>query len=168
MKNKDDILDGIVDMVVGQIEIPSSDQNWKAAIRSSAISAHAVLSRHPWACSLMLSRESPSRLLYTEGLLAALRKGGFSAMMTHHAYHALDSHITGFTLWRVSFRFDAKDLKELATTFLDRVLVDEYPYTVEHVHQHLKTSGKQEKSEFEVGLDLILDGLERLMVAEKS
>lgn len=161
---KDDILDGIVDLVVGEMDVATEDTDWKAAIRQSAISTHEVLLRHPWACSLMMATTtiSPSRLRWMEALLAALRQGGFSADLTHHAYHALDSHITGFTLWQVSFTFDAEDLQELGAAFLRELPVDEYPYFAEHVEQHLLPSGSEDKSEFEFGLDLILDGLERL------
>jgi AcrR family transcriptional regulator len=162
--NKDDILDGIVDAVVREIGLPSNEVDWKTAIRQSAISAHEVLSRHPWACSLMLSdtRVLFGRLRYMDSLLATLREAGFSAEMTHHAYHALDSHIMGFTLWEASFTFTAEDLPQLGATFLRELPAGEYPYLVEHVEQHLMESKPDDVSEFEFGLDLILDGLERI------
>src|SRR5439155_11105879 len=95
---KDEIVNGILDLVVDEIDVPSSGGDWKTALRRSAISAHEVLLRHPWACSLMMSpaRIGPARLRYMESLLGRLREAGFSANMTHHAYHALDSHILGF------------------------------------------------------------------------
>ena len=163
--NKDDILDGIVDIVMGEIEIPSNDTDWKASIRQSAISAHEALVRHPWACSLMMAkaRVSNARMLWMEGVLRTLREAGFSANMTHHAYHALDSHITGFTLWLVSMPFESKEeLVDLAEGFLREIPADEYPYVVEHAHQHLEPASPDGKTEFEFGLDLILDGLEQL------
>ena len=95
-------------------------------------------------------------------ILATLRQAGFSAKMTHHAYHALDSHIVGFTLWQVSFEFDKEDLPSLGAAFLSALPVGEYPYLVEHVEQHLDESIETDEGEFEFGLDLILDGLERL------
>ena len=160
---KDEILDGIVDIVIAEIEIPPEDLDWKAALRRTAISAHRVLSRHPWACRLMFSAKALSgRLRYMNSILETLRRGGFSPQMTHHAYHALDSHIVGFTLWQVSFEFDRNDLPSLGAAFLRALPVDEYPYLVEHVEQHLDESVETEKGEFEFGLDLILDGLERL------
>ena len=160
---KDDILDGIVDIVMAEIEIPSQDLDWKAALRRTAISAHRVLSRHSWACRLMFSAKALSgRLRYMNSILATLRQGGFSPQMTHHAYHALDSHIVGFTLWQVSFEFDVNDLPSLGAAFLAALPVDEYPYLAEHVHQHLDESVETEEGEFEFGLDLILDGLARL------
>jgi AcrR family transcriptional regulator len=166
--NKDDILDGIVDIVMGEIEIPANDADWKASIRQSAISAYEALMRHPWACSLMMSkaRVSTARMLWMEGLLRTLREAGFSADMTHHAYHALDSHITGFTLWLVSMPFDShEELVDMAQAFLPQIPADEYPYVIEHAEQHLAEPDPDEPSEFEFGLDLILDGLERHLAA---
>jgi AcrR family transcriptional regulator len=163
--NKDDIRDGIVEIVMGEIEIPSGGADWKASIRRSSISAHEALVRHPWACSLMMATTtvSPARLRWMEAVLGTLREAGFSADMTHHAYHALDSHITGFTLWLVSFPFDtAEELEGLAEEFLRELPAAEYPYLAEHVEQHLAEPSPDEPSEFEFGLDLILDGLERI------
>ena len=161
--NKDDLLDRMVDTVVAQIELPSGGADWKAAIRQSAISAHDVFLRHPWACSLMLSQAgvSPARLRWMDSVLRTLREAGFSAALTCHAYHALDSHITGFTLWEASFPA-AEELRDLAATFLRELPVDEYPYLAEHVEQHLTESSHDDEGEFEFGLDLILDGLERI------
>ena len=160
---KDEILDGILDIVMGEIEIPSEEQDWKPALRRTAISAHQVLTSHSWACRLMFSAKALSgRLRYMNSILATLRQGGFSPQMTHHAYHALDSHIVGFTLWQVSFEFDVKDLPSLGAAFLRALPVDQYPYLAEHVEQHLDEAVETEEGEFEFGLDLILDGLERL------
>jgi AcrR family transcriptional regulator len=163
--NKDDIRDGIVAIVMEEIEIPSREADWKASLRQSAISAHEALVRHPWACSLMMATTtvSPARMRWMEAVLGTLREAGFSADMTHHAYHALDSHITGFTLWLVSFPFDTvEELEGLAEEFLRELPVDEYPYMAEHVEQHLAEPSPDDPSEFEFGLDLILDGLERI------
>jgi AcrR family transcriptional regulator len=161
--NKGDILDGITDMVVSEIELPSSGAAWKASLRRTAISAHEILVRHPWAANLMLSGGvRQGRLRYMEALLGCLRRGGFSAEMTHHAYHALDSHILGFTLWQVGMAIDAQALPHLAADFLKNLSREELPYLVEHVEQHLTESREYEGSEFDFGLDLILDGLERL------
>ncbi len=163
--NKDDIRDGIVEIVASEMEVPSNGADWKAAIRQSAISAHDVLLRHRWACSLMMAtpRMSPARLRWMELLLGTLREAGFSPDLTHHAYHALDSHITGFTLWQVNFPFDTREeLLDLAEDFLREIPADQYPYVIEHAEQHLAKPGPDEPSEFEFGLDLILDGLERI------
>jgi AcrR family transcriptional regulator len=160
---KDDILDGIVDLVVSEIAVPPTEAEWKAALREIAISAHEVLVRHPWACNLMWTTSiSPARLRYMEAILGTLRESGFSPNLTHHAYHALDSHITGFTLWQVNIPFTAEDIAELGAAFLRELPTDVYPYVAEHTEQHLQPPSHEEKSEFEFGLDLILDGLERL------
>jgi AcrR family transcriptional regulator len=163
--NKDDLLDAIVDAVTREIEVPPDDADWKEAIRRTAISSHEVFLRHRWACSLMMrrARVSPERMQWMEALLRTLREAGFSADMTHHAYHALDSHITGFTLWQVSMPFETKEeLVDLAEGFLKEIPADEYPYVIEHAEQHIAPSSRDGKTEFEFGLDLILDGLERL------
>jgi AcrR family transcriptional regulator len=163
---KDEIVDGILDLVVGEIEVPSEGGDWKAALRRSAISAHQVLLRHPWACNLMMSpaRIRPARLRYMESLLRRLREAGFSANMTHHAYHALDSHILGFTMWEVGYATGIKELPDSGATLRRELAIDEYPYLVEHMEQHTESKGENGKSEFEFGLDLILDGLETIRV----
>jgi len=160
---KDDILDGILDLVVSEIEVPSSEGDWKTALRGSAISAHQVLLRHPWACSLMMSpaRIRPARMHYMESLLGRLRTAGFSAEMTHHAYHAFDSHILGFTMWEVGYSAGAKALPDLGASFRRTFPVDRYPYIAEHMEQHDVKSSRAD-GEFGFGLDLILDGLERI------
>ena len=163
--SKDDLLDGLADIVVGEIEEPSDGADWKAALRQTAISSHEVFVRHRWACSLMMRvpRVSPVRMRWMESVLRTLREAGFSADMTHHAYHALDSHITGFTLWQVSMPFDTKEeLVNLAEGFLQEIPADEYPYVIEHAEQHIAPSSPDGKTEFEFGLELILDGLEPL------
>ena len=163
--NKDDIVDGIVELVLAEIEVPSSEGDWKTEVRRTAISSHEVFLRHRWACGLMMrgTTVSPARMQWMESLLRTLREAGFSADMTHHAYHALDSHITGFTLWQVSMPFETKaELLDLAEVFLRQIPADEYPYVIEHAEQHIAPSSPDGATEFEFGLDLILDGLERL------
>jgi AcrR family transcriptional regulator len=161
--NKEDILNGIVDMVASEFELPSPGADWKAGIRRTAMSAHDVLVRHPWAASLMLlpSRVSSARLRYMEGILGTLRGGGFSAEMTHHAYHALDSHISGFTLWEVHFQMDPEELDRMASAFMGRVQAGEFPYLLEHAGEHEREPSPDDEGEFAFGLDLILDSLER-------
>ncbi|MCV0402689.1 MAG: TetR/AcrR family transcriptional regulator C-terminal domain-containing protein [Chloroflexi bacterium] len=161
--NKDEILDGIVDMVVGEMELPPADMEWKAAVRHTAISAHEVLQAHPWAAALLLSpsRVSQARLRYMDALLGTLRGAGFSAEMTDHAYHALDSHVMGFTLWVVGMNLDEADLEEMASSFLADLPREELPHLAEHVEQHLRPRDPDDEGDFVFGLDLILEGLER-------
>src|SRR5579872_3215856 len=99
--NKNDLLDGMLDLVLAEMEPPAADGGL-AAIRASALSAHAALRRHPWAAHLLMApaRVRPARLAFMNGLLAALRNAGFSAETTYHAYHVIDAHIIGFSLWQ--------------------------------------------------------------------
>ena len=166
--NKQDIVEGIVDMVVSEFDLPPADADWKSAIRASAISAHEVLIRHPWSASLVLSGGgvSMARLRYMEAILGALRRAGFSAEMTDHAYHALDSHIMGFTLWQVGMDLGSDDdLKSMAGEFLSTLSVEVFPYLAEHIEQHMAPPAPDDVPEFEFGLGLILDGLERMLPA---
>ncbi len=164
--NKDDILVGMVDIVVGEMELPLGAGDWKSALRRSATSAHQVLLRHRWAGGLLMSgaaNVAPARLRYTDSVLRCLRDGGFSIELTDRAYHALDSHIIGFTLWQLSlpFRTD-EELVRVARTVLRELAADEFPYVAEHIRQHLAEASSEGPSEFDFGLDLILDGLERV------
>ena len=168
--NKNDILSGIADMVVDEYDLPEPGVDWKASIRRSAISAYRVLVRHRWAANLLLSGTTPNnaRLRYMNALLGTLRGAGFSADMTDHAYHALDSHIMGFTLWVTGMNLPSGEaFDQLAAGFLAQLPRDEMPHLVEHVHQHLKPPDPNAKPEFEFGLDLLLDGLERIL-SERS
>jgi AcrR family transcriptional regulator len=170
--NKDDILAGMLELVMEEIETPSGGpgtQGWKEAIRTGAISFHDVLRKHTWARTLMLSPKTlrPWRMRFMEWLLERLQKGGFSADLTYHAYHALDSHLIGSTAWEAGYASFAKNSKmaDLAKSFLDEMPLDQLPYVGEHVRQHVEGFGKG-KSQFQFGLDLILDGLERMRDAE--
>ncbi len=160
--NKDELLRGMVDGVMGEIEAPAGG-GWKAAIRASAVSAHEVLLRHSWACGLMLSPKhmSLARVRYAEWLMQRLREGGFSADLTHHAYHALDGHIIGSTLWEAGpADRDPADMAK-AVASLRALPSDEYPHIAEHMALH-RTSRHADRGAFEFGLDLLLDGLERI------
>jgi AcrR family transcriptional regulator len=163
--NKDDILDGIVDLVLSEIELSPVAEDWESAMRKSAISAHETLLRHPWACSLILSptiRVIPARIRYMESVLRRLREAGFSAETTYHGYHALDSHILGFTLWEMGHSIPSEEAADFAATFLQELPLDEYPHFAEHVRQHFEEPSLDDEGEFEFGLDLILDGLKRI------
>jgi len=167
--NKEEIVNGIVDIVVGEFELPPPGPDvgadWKAAVRTTAISAHEVLLRHPWAASLVLSSSgvSEARLRYMNSLLGSLRRAGFSAEMTDHAYHVLESHIMGFTLWVVGMDLGTdEDLKGLAAEFLRQLPREELPHLAEHIEQHLKPRDPADEGAFVFGLDLILDGLDRI------
>jgi AcrR family transcriptional regulator len=162
--NKDAIIAGIVDMVVSEIDLPSG-ANWKTAIRNSAISYHQALARHPWATNVMRKTFGSPQLRLMDSILRQLREGGFSAEVTYHAYHALDSHILGSTMWEAGFAAVKNDLAKLAEAFLKQIPIEEYPYFSEHARQHM-TKAVRGKSTFEFGLDLILDSLEKIRGAE--
>jgi hypothetical protein len=104
---------------------------------------------------------SPTQLRYADSVLRTFRAGGFSPDLTYHAFHALQSHITGFTLYVLSFQFDRTKLKELAATFLQEFPSNDYPDLADHIRQHIEPSDEH-RGTFEFGLDLVLDGLERL------
>ena len=162
--SKDDILKGIVDPVISEIEVPSDGADWKTALRRSAISFHNALSRHPWAAKLIMSGTGVglARVRYMDAVLRRLREAGFSLQLTHHAYHALDSHIMGSTLWAAAYATMPKAQADLAQNFLRKLPLSEYPDFAEHAQQHIRKTGPKDKSEFEFGLDLILDSLERM------
>jgi AcrR family transcriptional regulator len=161
--NKDDILDGIVELVASEIDLAPGEADWRAGMRRRATSAHEVLLQHPWACSLWMSSPTfgPARMRFADSVLRGFREAGFSGDLTYHAFHVLQSHVMGFTLYVASFQFDLEELEELAGTFLRDFPADEYPDLAEHIRQHMEPSEEHEGT-FLFGLDLILDGLERL------
>ena len=164
--NKRDLVDGMVDVVVDEFELPSGEEQWEAAIRTYAISAHDALLRHAWACNPVLSPpERPSsmlgRLRNMNWLLGQLRNAGFSPDLTYHAYHVIDSHIFGFTLWQLGHRVTRDDVEDLAATFLREIPIADYPHAAEHVEQHMAAAPGDGARAFEYGLDLILEGLKR-------
>ena len=160
--NKDEIIDGIIDLVASEADLPSDATDWKTAMRRSAISMRDAFLRHPWASSLWMSRHGGSaRLRRGDWMLRTLREAGLSKDLTYHAYHIVESHILGFTAQQLSFPSkDEEEFAGMAESFLQRLPADEYPDFVEHVRQHLEPHG--EEGGFEFGLDLVLDGLERL------
>lgn len=161
--SKDEILAGMIELVVGEIELPSGETDWKAAVRRSAISNRDALRRHPWASGLMMSRQGggPAQLRRVDWLLRTLREAGLSKELVYHALHILDAYVLGATVQHESFPYRGEELAALATAFLEQLPADEYPDLVEHVRQHLDPPPGAEGG-FELGLDLILDGLERL------
>src|SRR3954453_6600267 len=162
--NKDDLLDGMIDVVFSEIELPSADDDWKTAMRQRAISVRRVLSRHRWAIGLMESRTSPgpATMRHHDAVIGCLRRGGFSVGLTAHAYSALDSYLYGFALQERGLPFDTPDeTAELAQSIAMRFPADEYPHLAELTAEHVLQPGYDYGDEFEFGLDLILDGLER-------
>jgi AcrR family transcriptional regulator len=161
--NKDDILDGIADLVVGDFEVPSGDVDWKVAVRRSAISAHGVLLRHPWASSLIESRlnAGPARMRYLDALIGVLSATGFEMALVIRAIMALDSHTYGFVLQEMAWSFDTENAPEMAAAFARGLPAGEYPNLLAMAGM-AATAPDGAPVDFEFGLDLILDGLERL------
>jgi len=161
--NKGELLDGMVDLVFSEIDLPSGETGWKAAMRQRAVSARRALSRHPWAIGLMESRSSPgpATLRHHDTVIGSLRRAGFSIEMAAHAFSVLDSYIYGFALQEASLPFHtAEETAELAQTILARFPPDEYPHLTELTVEHVLQPGYDYGNEYEFGLDLILDGLE--------
>jgi AcrR family transcriptional regulator len=171
--NKGELVAAMVDSVVEQFELPDDEPAWNVAIRRCAVRAHDVLLEHPWACRLALVPSdvhtiSGPRIRYMEWLLKRLREAGFSQQLAYSAYHTLDSHIFGFTLWQIGHAdatkafvvADGEPLEEFFARILEEMRPS-YPYLVEHGEQHMAPGAPNGKQEFEFGLDLILDGLER-------
>jgi AcrR family transcriptional regulator len=163
--NKDDILSGIVDRVIDEFELPAAGDPWRASLRRTAVSAHDVLLRHRWAAPLMLSPGivSAARLRYMEAVLRALREAGLSPTMTDRAYHAFEAHISGFTLWQVQMDLDPETLPALADEFKATLDSTDFPYLIEHIEQHFDERAPEDEGAFAFGLDLLLDGVERIL-----
>jgi AcrR family transcriptional regulator len=164
---KDGLLDGMIDIVFGEIEPPSTEVDWKAALRARAVSTRDALARHRWAIGLMEGRTNhgPANLRLHNAVLGCLRAAGFSVEMSVHAYSVQDAYIYGFAL-------QERDMSsETATDFAAEAqrqmreyeaVLHDYPYLVEVVGGHVAKAGYDYGAEFLFGLDLILDGLERL------
>ncbi len=161
--NKHDILDGMVDMVFGEIELPSDGTDWKMAMRQRATSLRAALTRHPWAISIMESRTSPgpATLRHHDTVIGCCRTAGFSIEMTAHAFSLIDSYIYGFVLQQVNLPFDeTDDLAELVESMMPELASDSYPHLTELTTEYILRPGYNYGNEFDYGLGLILDGLE--------
>ncbi len=161
--NKDDILDGVADLVTAEFEVPSGDVDWKTALRRSAISAHQTLLRHPWAGSLIESRSNtgPARLRYLEAVIGALSAAGFPMPVVVRAIMALDSHTYGFVLQELAWPFDEDSAPEAAAAFAQGIPAGELPNLLA-MAEMAASAPSSVRADFEFGLDLILDGLERL------
>lgn len=158
---RDDILDGMVDAVFGEIDLPASTEDWETAMRDRAASARTALRRHPWAVGLLDSRTrpGPATLRHHDAVLGALRAAGFSVRMATHAFSLIDSYVYGFVLQELSLPFASPDeFDEVAGGILQDLSADAYPHFAE-VGEHVMRSGYDHADEFEFGLVLILGAL---------
>jgi AcrR family transcriptional regulator len=158
---KDDILDGIVDLVFSEIELPSPGGDWQAEMRRRAISARRVLRRHPWAIGLLESRANPgaATLRHHDATIGTLRKAGFSVAMTAHAYALLDSYVYGFALQEASLPFKPETVAGVAGPASQQISARDYPHFTEMATEHILQPGYDFGNEFEIGLSVILDAL---------
>jgi AcrR family transcriptional regulator len=166
--NKDDILDGIVDVVFGEIELPTGEAGWEAAMRRRAVSAREALRRHPWATGLMESRRTPgpANIRHHDAVLGVLRNAGFPVGLAAHAYSLLDSYIYGFALQEASLPLHTpEETAEVAQEIMSVFPADRYPHLAEIATEHVLQPGYDYGDEFLYGLDLILDGLARARAA---
>lgn len=164
VKGKEDILDGMVDLVVAEIEVPSRSEPWRLAMRKRALSAHAVLLRHAWACGLLMSRVNvgPSTLRYVDATIGCLNGAGFPLPLADHVWNALDSYIYGFTLHKLNFPFEAQEYARMAAGYLPHLSSQQYPAM--HALTTLVAAGRHDGlHDLDFGLELLFDGFERLL-----
>jgi AcrR family transcriptional regulator len=168
--NKEQLLDGMVDIVFSEIELPTTDVDWKTAMRRRAISTREALNRHRWAVGLMEGRTThgPANLSLHNAVLGCLRGAGFSMEMTVHAYSVQDAYIYGFALQETDMSSESADdfAAEAQRQMHEyQAVLADYPHLVEVVGGYVAKSGYDYATEFVFGLDLILDGLDRLREA---
>lgn len=160
--NKDALLDGMIDVVFDEIDVPRRGK-WRGAMRTRATSLRAVLTRHPWATPLMQSRSNPgpATLRHHDAVIGLLRSGGFSVAQSAHAFSVLDAYIYGFALQESALPFETpEESAVMAEHILAGIPVETYPFLREMTIEHVLQPGYDYGDEFEIGLDLILDGLE--------
>ncbi len=163
VKNKDDLLDGIVEHVAGELECPGLE-HWKAAMRQRAITAHDVLMRHPWATKLIVSRANvgPNMLRYVDATLGCLRSAGFSWAMCDHVWNAIDGYVYGFTLQRLNFPFEPEEYPIVAAQYLPTLPEGQYLH-LRGLTEEVIARRHDGIQHLELGLDVMLDGFERLL-----
>ena len=161
--NKDDMVDGIVDLVYTEMDLPPIGPGWKTAMRVRAISLRDALSRHRWATGLMESRTNPgpANLRHHDAVIGSLRAAGFDMATVAHAYAMLDAYIYGFALTKMNLPFESTDdIVEMAQTMLQPFPLNAYPNLADFLTEHAMKPGYDFVDEFEYGLDLILDAIE--------
>lgn len=162
--SKDEVIDGMVDAVFSEIDLPPVDAEWRPAIRQRAQSARSVLLAHPWSVSLMEARTTPGQatLRHHDAVIGCFRRAGFSVEMTAHAYSLVDAYVYGFVLTEVNLPFDSTDeTHEVTEAIVEHFAADDHPHLTELATEHVLQPGYSYSDEFDFGLDLILDGIER-------
>lgn len=169
--NKDEILAALVDIVFSEIELPVPGGNWRWEMRKRAASAREVLARHRWAIGLLESRTDPgpANLRHHDTVIATLRGAGFSAELTAHAYALIDSYVYGFALQEAALPFQGRDsVGDVAESIMKRMAEGQYPHLVDMATSYYLQPGYDFGDEFGFGLDLILDGIERLLASGEA
>ena len=166
VEGKEDLLDGLVELVAGEIVRPETGGDWRAAMRQRALSAHAALTRHPWATMLFVSRVNtgPNMLRYVDATIACLRAAGFSYPMADHAWNALDAFVYGFTLQQRNFPLEPSRYAAAAKQFIQLIPAEQFP-GLNGMSQEVIAGRHDGLHRLEFGLELILDGLETLRKA---
>lgn len=162
--NKGEILDGILDIVFSEIELPIAGGEWRTEMARRAHSARRVLKRHPWAIVLLQSGTAPgpATLRHHDSIIGALRGAGFSVTMTAHAYALLDSYIYGFALSEAALPINGPGtVAEVAEAMMQQHPLDGYPHLAEFSTEHIMRPDYDFGAEFQFGLEVILDGLAR-------
>jgi AcrR family transcriptional regulator len=171
--NKEELLDGMIDVVVDEIDPPDLATDWKSAARQRILSARRALLRHPWASKVIESRTNPTPLLleYMNSMIGIFRASGFSISLTHHLMHAIGSRLLGFS--QELFDDSASAATQMPPDLL-REMARSYPYVAEiagaasHDDETVVGGGCDDQFEFEFSLDLLLDGITRLRQQELS
>ena len=160
---KEQLLDGLVELVVGELELPSIGTDWRSAMRGRALTAHQVLMRHPWATMLLVSRINvgPNMLRYIDRTVGCLREAGFSFAMADHAWNTLDAFTYGFTLQRLNFPLEPQHYASAAKQFLPMIPVEQYPY-MNGLSQEIIAGRHDGQQNILLGLELLLVGLDQI------
>jgi AcrR family transcriptional regulator len=174
--NKDELLDGMVERVMGQVDVPVQEGPWQSELRRRALSLHEVLLRHPWVATLVESRWSgPDQLAASNALLGCLRNAGFSPALAFRALLTLDSYLYGFAFQEVTWPHRRSELPQVIDDKLPEVPAADFPHLVEmmrHVAVHARSRSSEKyreyQAEFEFGLDLVLQGLQAALRRERS
>jgi AcrR family transcriptional regulator len=167
--NKERILDGLVELVVSEIEVPATGGDWRAEMRRRARSAHVVLMRHPWATMLFVSRVNvgPTMLRYVDATIGCLREAGFSYPMADHAWNALDAYVYGFTLQKLNFPLEPAEYASAAAQFLPLIPASQFPY-LNGMSQEVIAGRHDGMHHIDLGLEILLDGLEKMRTMAAS
>ncbi|PSL53058.1 TetR family transcriptional regulator [Saccharothrix carnea] len=164
--NKDEILDGIVDVVFSRMELPTPGGDWRHEMVKRANSARAVLRRHPWAIGLLESRTAPgpATLRHHDATIGTLRRAGFPLALTAHVHALLDSYVYGFAVQEAALPFSGPDsVTEVTEDILEHLSPDDYPHLVEIATGHVLRPGYDFADEFEFGLGVVLDAVAGLL-----